>query len=239
MLAVQCSGQLRNKRQCKESFHVKSVIMFILTQVLIPVALLLVAVAPLTANSEEVNSSTTEYGFLKDFTESNRIVGGHEATRGQFPHQVSVRDRRFGTKYSHRCGGSIITNRFVLTAAHCFQRRLPQPERYRIVAGAHQNNDNDGIVYNVRRWILHEGFLANFTQPNPQVRNDIALIETTTTIRFNRLIRLITLHTGFIGSGTTAVVSGWGSTNVSNPVIRPRAKLIIFAFTLVRIMFEI
>lgn len=215
--------------------------MFSLTQVLIPAALLLVAVfgLPLTENSVEVNSPTSEYGFLKDFAEGNRIFGGHEATRGQFPHQVSVRVRRSGTTFSHICGGSIITDRFVLTAAHCFQRRFPEPERYRLVAGAHQNNNNDGVVYNVRRWILHEGFVANFTQPNPQVRNDIALIETATTIRFNRLIRLITLHTGFIGSGTTGVVSGWGGTSVSKPVICRRTTVIIFAFTLDRIMFEI
>lgn len=42
------------------------------------------------------------------------MVGGQDATEGQFPHQISL--RRNG---SHTCGGSIISRNFVLTAAHC------------------------------------------------------------------------------------------------------------------------
>lgn len=45
---------------------------------------------------------------------SGRVVGGLEAHEGQFPHQVSLR-----LQGSHICGGSIIANKFILTAAHC------------------------------------------------------------------------------------------------------------------------
>lgn len=45
---------------------------------------------------------------------SGRIVGGADATPGQFPYQVSLR-----IKDSHTCGGSIIDNQWILTAAHC------------------------------------------------------------------------------------------------------------------------
>lgn len=48
---------------------------------------------------------------------SVRIVGGDEAAPGQFPHQVGIwivlgRSKNF-------CGGSIISDRIVITAAHC------------------------------------------------------------------------------------------------------------------------
>lgn len=45
---------------------------------------------------------------------TGRIAGGKEAKEGQFPYQVSVRRSNY-----HLCGGSIIDDRTILTAAHC------------------------------------------------------------------------------------------------------------------------
>ena len=47
-----------------------------------------------------------------------RIVGGSNADISDYPWQVSLQ-RRSGSGWYHICGGSIIDNRWIVTAAHC------------------------------------------------------------------------------------------------------------------------
>ncbi|KAK3505692.1 hypothetical protein QTP70_004466, partial [Hemibagrus guttatus] len=48
---------------------------------------------------------------------NNKIVGGEDASPGSWPWQVSIQRNGF-----HFCGGSLINENWVLSAAHCFQR---------------------------------------------------------------------------------------------------------------------
>ena len=48
---------------------------------------------------------------------SSRIVGGNEAARGTWPWMAAVIITR--NNKSKLCGGSLITDQHILTAAHC------------------------------------------------------------------------------------------------------------------------
>lgn len=53
--------------------------------------------------------------------QETRIVGGSNAVLGMLPYQASLRyvlnDNVFGS--GHYCGGTLINNHTILTAAHC------------------------------------------------------------------------------------------------------------------------
>lgn len=51
-----------------------------------------------------------------------RIVNGYPATPGLIPWQVGVRKWTANMKYQgHHCGGTIINDYWILSAAHCYQ----------------------------------------------------------------------------------------------------------------------
>lgn len=136
-----------------------------------------------------------------------RIFGGYEALPGQFPHQISLRINLTG-KFTHNCGGSIISNRFVLTAGHCVLSRYPNVTAYRIFVGSYEKNDNV-TSYGVKKFHIHPGYDLG------RIIHDIALVELTEDIQFNENVSAIPLENDFINGSVRAVTSGWGRTDVS------------------------
>lgn len=61
-------------------------------------------------------------GAITERITPEKVLGGSDAQDGQFPYQVSL---RIGG--SHVCGGTIISDNFILTAAHCVEK-VPNQE---------------------------------------------------------------------------------------------------------------
>lgn len=105
--------------------------------------LLLIIVASLAAAESEIDS---------------RIIHGHDAVVGQFPFYVLL-------KFNHRgkgeCGASLISNEWILTAAHCLDESV-----YQIIAilgtlRAGDENEPGRKAINVNDWHRHPDYDRN------------------------------------------------------------------------------
>lgn len=81
-------------------------------------------------------------GLEAEALKAEGIIGGEEAYLGQFPYAVSIQ-----VDENHLCGGAIIDDRFVLTAAHCVIDDEGQFEnlRFTVVAGINDLRDPKAV----------------------------------------------------------------------------------------------
>lgn len=96
---------------------------------------------------------------------SRRIINGKEAARDRYPWMVSV---------GQGCGGSLITDRHVLTAAHCLASSRPSPGSLKITLGAHTESDRSSMAsLPVESYVIHE----DYDDDGEKMSDDIAIIK--------------------------------------------------------------
>lgn len=123
------------------------------------------------------------------------------------PYQVSIQ-----IKGKHECGGSIISQSFILTAAHCTIITRARDVTVRVGTDKVQQA---GEIFKVKR-------IKNYPFFNPfNYNNDFALIELTAKISFKTGVKEaieLPAHDDPIEDGTLTLVSGWGDTiNINEP----------------------
>lgn len=136
-----------------------------------------------------------------------RIVGGETALRQEdFPYQVSI---RLNTSNDHFCGGSIISNRFILSAAHCAEEHIPRAKW--VVAHMGSLDVNRGGVD-----MYMDKIISHTEWDRPNRINDIALLRTAQEIIFSDTIQPIALpkHNLPKEGNTPAILSGWGANTI-------------------------
>nr|XP_023024181.1 melanization protease 1-like [Leptinotarsa decemlineata] len=159
----------------------------------------------------------------------NKITGGDIADLGQFPWMALLGYKQKRVDFiEYLCGGTIITETYVLTAAHCIgvgkHHKLVQ-----VRLGEHDlRSSTDCQVYHGKRVCSDNPVdipvLSTLRHPNYHTRtlkNDIALVRLKTIITFTDFIQPICLPferklDKKVFTGQKFIVCGWGKTDSRN-----------------------
>jgi len=129
-----------------------------------------------------------------------RIVNGNRTSPGAYPWAVGI---QFGDKLY--CGGSVITNRFIITAAHCVKGI--NERRIKLILGDHDRRQTEPAqeTHTIERVFIRPDFVKK------TFNNDIALIKLSREVHYSEYIRPVCLPAtdrSYNGQNTTVV--GWG-----------------------------
>ncbi|XP_022821662.1 trypsin, alkaline C-like [Spodoptera litura] len=138
-------------------------------------------------------------------SDSQRIVGGSVVTIDRYPTVAAVLFTPDWVNFLHNCGGTILNNRSILTAAHCVAGQTAN--RFRIRLGS-SFRSSGGALHNVNQIIIH-GSYNTWT-----FDSDIAILRSASTFFFNNNVRAASIAgANYWPSDNQAVwAAGWGDT---------------------------
>ncbi|KAI8423587.1 hypothetical protein MSG28_012669 [Choristoneura fumiferana] len=131
--------------------------------------------------------------------EDVRIVGGDDIDISEAPYQVSLVNRG-----QHSCGGTIISEDIIVTAAHCIYGSNPLNFQVRVGSSSSQEG---GTLIQVADFMYHPKF--SYTKMD----SDIGLLKLKTPLEFSDTVKPIGMvgHGEEIDDGALTEVSGWGA----------------------------
>ncbi|XP_011358962.1 transmembrane protease serine 11B-like [Pteropus vampyrus] len=157
------------------------------------------------ANAEMLTNKCCGRQVANSMIAGNRIVNGENTLAGAWPWQASMQ-----WKGQHHCGASLISSRWLLSAAHCFNKKN-NSEDWTVNFGTVINKPyRTGKVQNV---ISHE----NYNRAG--VHDDIALVQLAEEVSFTKYVRRICLPEAKmkLSENDSVVVTGWGTLYMNGP----------------------
>ncbi|KAM9651003.1 trypsin-like [Trichechus inunguis] len=128
--------------------------------------------------------------------DDDKIVGGYTCAKNSIGYQVSL-----NSGY-HFCGGSLIRNQWVVSAAHCYKSKI------QVRLGEHNINVLEGSeqFVNSAKVIRHPSYNSQ------TLNNDIMLIKLSSAATINSQVSTVSLPSSCASAGTQCLISGWGNT---------------------------
>ena len=170
---------------------------------------------------------------------SRRVINGRETAKNRYPWMVSVQSVATTNNGTHTCtslltnscGGSLITDRHVLTAAHCLAEgkgddiTLVKVDSLKIVVGAHTAADRQtraGLP--VKSFVVHEDYRPGVAKTS----DDIAIIELGANVLFDGAYNPVCLPDFSDYEKGSLFLTGWGNQNENGKVVAAAALFEVF-----------
>ncbi|XP_055610821.1 trypsin-7-like [Uranotaenia lowii] len=136
-----------------------------------------------------------------------RIINGTDASIEDFPFMISLRSYTG----SHSCGGSIVSKKWIMTAAHCVNNSTTPFLQTIQVGRSNISKPEDSSVYKISKVIIHPGY-----SPENSYVNDIAVFQLVGELEFSDYVQPVQLPEACFevdadDSGVTLI--GWGLTD--------------------------
>ena len=143
-----------------------------------------------------------------------RIVGGQRAAPEEFPHQATIARRvsYFGQySYQQYCGASIISDRWLVTAAHCLPYLKDPVARnsFRGIIGTHDLNHRSRQIVSFEKVIAHPGYSSRSHS------HDIGLVKTSAPITESSSVKFVKLPKQGQKFAGMAIATGHGKTSTT------------------------
>ncbi|KAF7239071.1 Transmembrane protease serine 11E [Varanus komodoensis] len=138
-----------------------------------------------------------------------RIYGGSVAGEGEWPWQASLQ-----LNGVHRCGATLISNTWLVTAAHCF-RGVKDIKGWTSSFGARLRPPT--MRRNLRQIVVHEYYANNVMSHE----YDIAVVQLSSPVEFTTAVRRVCLPeaTQYFPENTTCYVTGYGALRDDGPSV--------------------